>query len=113
VLSEIREAIAGEEDDTDDDGVAEVGFIGTAFAINTFLTERIEETISGYAADVVINIYGQDLDALDRDAQAIADILASTSGGSEVMVQSPPGTPQLVIRLRPERLAVWGLQPTD
>ncbi|HEY8355296.1 MAG TPA: efflux RND transporter permease subunit [Methylophilaceae bacterium] len=113
ILAEIREAIAGEETDTDDDGVAETGFIGTSFAINTFLTERIEETVSGYAADVVVNIYGQDLDMLDQDAQAIANILATTAGGTEVMVQSPPGTPQLAIRLRPERLAVWGLQPLD
>ncbi len=28
-------------------------------------------------------------------------------------MQSPPGTPQLVVRLRPEKLAQWGLQPTD
>lgn len=113
ILEEIREAISGEEVDQDADGVAEAGFVGVNFAINTFLTERIEETISGFAASVVINIYGQDLDALDRDAQAIAGILAGTEGGTDVAVQSPPGTPQLVIRLRPERLAVWGLQPLD
>ncbi|PKO24447.1 MAG: CusA/CzcA family heavy metal efflux RND transporter, partial [Betaproteobacteria bacterium HGW-Betaproteobacteria-8] len=113
ILEEIREAISGEKVDTDDDGVAEAGFVGTNFAINTFLTERIEETISGYAASVVVNIYGQDLDALDRDAQAIAGILAGTEGGTDIVVQSPPGTPQLVVRLRPERLAAWGLQPLD
>ncbi|PKO54223.1 MAG: CusA/CzcA family heavy metal efflux RND transporter [Betaproteobacteria bacterium HGW-Betaproteobacteria-2] len=113
ILEEIREAISGEEVDTDGDGVAEAGFVGTNFAINTFLTERIEETISGYAASVVVNIYGQDLDALDRDAQAIAGILAGTDGGTDIVVQSPPGTPQLVVRLRPERLAAWGLQPLD
>jgi len=113
ILEEIREAISGEEVDMDGDGVAEAGFVGTNFAINTFLTERIEETISGYAASVVVNIYGQDLDALDRDAQAIAGILAGTDGGTDIVVQSPPGTPQLVVRLRPERMAAWGLQPLD
>lgn len=113
VLEDIREAISGEEVDQDEDGVAEAGFVGVNFAINTFLTERIEETISGFAASVVINIYGQDLDALDRDAQAIAGILAGTEGGIDVAVQSPPGTPQLAIRLSPEKLAVWGLQPLD
>ena len=34
----------------------EAGFVGVNFAINTFLTERIEETISGYNASVVINL---------------------------------------------------------
>ncbi len=113
ILNSIREELAGETVDDDNDGKAENGFVGVNFAINTFLTERIEETISGYAASTVINIYGNDLDALDRDAQAIARVIHRVKGASDVLVQSPPGTPQLVIRLRPEKLAQWGLQPTD
>ena len=113
ILNEIREQLAGEVEDEDGDGIAEPGFVGVNFAINTFLTERIEETISGYPASVVINIYGRDLDALDRDAQAVAGVLATVDGATDVLVQSPPGTPQLVIRLRNERLLQWGLQPTD
>ena len=113
ILADIREELAGETTDQDGDGVAEIGFVGVNFAINTFLTERIEETISGYAASTVINIYGNDLDALDRDAQTIAGVVSSTKGAQDVLVQSPPGTPQVVIRLRPDKLAVWGLQSVD
>ena len=113
VLSTIREELAGEEVDDDNDGKAEVGFIGVNFAINTFLTERIEETISGFTASMVINIHGQDLDALDRDAREVATLLSSLSGASEVQIQSPPGTPELSIRLRPEQLALYGLQALD
>ncbi|MEI8363022.1 MAG: efflux RND transporter permease subunit [Betaproteobacteria bacterium] len=113
ILNSIREEITGEEVDDDNDGKAEAGFVGVNFAINTFLTERIEETISGYAASTVINIYGNDLDALDRDAQAVAAIVNRVKGASDVLVQSPSGTPQLVIRLRPEKLAQLGLQPTE
>jgi len=113
ILDAIREKLGGESADNDGDGEAEAGFVGVNFAINTFLTERIEETISGYAASTVINIYGQDLDALDRDASAIAGILGSINGASDVLVQSPPGTPQLVVRLRPETMARLGLHPTD
>jgi len=116
ILQEIRERLSGEDDediDNDADGPRPPGFVGVNFAINTFLTERIEETISGYAASQVINVYGRDLDALDRDAQAIAGVLASIQGASDVLVQSPPGTPQLVIRLRQDKLLQWGLQPTD
>ncbi len=113
ILADIREELAGEAVDSDGDGKAEIGFVGVNFAINTFLTERIEETISGYAASTVINIYGNDLDALDRDAQKIASLVNSTKGATDVLVQSPPGTPQAVIRLRPDKLAVWGLQTVD
>jgi Cu/Ag efflux pump CusA len=62
---------------------------------------------------MVINIHGQDLDALDRDAHEVASILSSIAGASEVQIQSPPGTPELTIRLRPERLAQLGLQSLD
>ena len=113
ILDEIREKLGGESKDHDEDGKAEAGFVGVNFAINTFLTERIEETISGYAASTVINIYGQNLDALDRDANAIASILKSIKGATDVIVQSPPGTPQLVMRLRADKMARLGLHPTD
>jgi CzcA family heavy metal efflux pump len=108
ILEEIRENLAGK-----DGSKATPGFVGVNFAINTFLTERIEETISGYAASTVINIYSNDLDALDRDAQKIVAAVSSTKGATDVLVQSPPGTPQVVIRLRPDKLAMWGLQPVD
>lgn len=116
ILQEIREHLSGIDDenvDNDADGPTPPGFVGVNFAINTFLTERIEETISGYAASQVINIYGHDLDALDRDAQQVAGVLASMKGAEDVLVQSPPGTPQISIRLYAEKLLNWGLQPTD
>ncbi len=113
ILYRIREELAGEAVDDDGDGIAETGFIGVNFAINTFLTERIEETISGYTAAMVINVHGQDLDTLDHDARRIASLLSNIKGASEVQIQSPPGTPELAIRLRPERLAAYGLQSLD
>ncbi|TSA50848.1 MAG: efflux RND transporter permease subunit, partial [Nitrosomonadales bacterium] len=100
----IRETLAGKNGN---------GFPGVNFAINTFLTERIEETISGFTSAIAVNIYGQDLDALDRDAQAVASVISSIPGAADVQVQSPPGTPQLTIHLRSEKLAQWGLKPLD
>ena len=104
VLSEIRATLAGHDGGS---------FVGVNFAINTFLTERIEETISGYSAAMVVNLHGRDLDALDQDARAVAALLASLPGAADVQIQSPPGTPQINIRLRPERLAQWGMLPLD
>lgn len=85
-------------------------FPGVVFAAKTFLSERVEEVLSGYTASVVVNIYGNDLDALDAKAQKIAQALGQVRGATDVQVQSPPGTPQFVVRLRPEALARWGLE---
>lgn len=109
VLSEIREMIAGEDEDNPDIAITP----GVSFAVNTFLTERIEETISGFTAAFVINLHGPDLDGLDQDARAIAQLLSQIKGAKDITLQSPPGTPQLSIRLSPERLAQWGMQSVD
>jgi len=90
-----------------------VRFPGVNFAVKPFLTERVEETISGYTASVVVNIYGNDLDILDRKAQEIAQVVGAVPGATDVQVQSPPGLPQLTIRLRKPDLERWGFDAVD
>jgi CzcA family heavy metal efflux pump len=104
ILREIRETLMGQR---------EGEYPGVAFAVNTFLTERIEETIAGFAAPMVISLHGNDLDLLDRDAQAVASALSRVPGARDVQVQAPPGTPEIVVRLRQERAAALGLAPLD
>ena len=87
--------------------------VGVNFAINTFLTERIEETISGYNSSIVINIFGDNLDSLDQDAQKIVFMLQKMKGASDIMLQSPPGTPQVSIKLRSEKMSQLGILKTD
>lgn len=86
-------------------------FPGVYFALKPFLTERIEETISGATAEVVIKIFGDDLDVIDAKAREIAAAVSAVAGATDVQVESPPGAPQLVVRLRSERLRQFGFQP--
>lgn len=88
-------------------------FPGLTTSINTFLVERIDETISGVTAPVVVNVYGNDLDLIDRKAQQIAQVLATIHGVAGVNVESPPGIPELEVRLKPEQLTRHGLRPGE
>ena len=88
-------------------------FPGLNFAVKPFLTERVEETLSGYTAEGVLNIFGPDLDSIDKLAGKILPLLQALPGAANAQLQSPPGTPQLNIRLKPEALAYWGLDPVD
>lgn len=88
-------------------------FPGILFEANTFLTERVDETISGYTSPVVVNLYGHDLDPLDRSARQLADLIARIPGATDVQLRSPPGTPLLQVRLNLERLAGYGLRPLE
>ena len=51
------------------------GFPGVNFALKPFLTERVEESLSGYTASVIVNIYGNDLNELDATAKEVAQEL--------------------------------------
>ncbi|MBS0370261.1 MAG: efflux RND transporter permease subunit [Proteobacteria bacterium] len=88
-------------------------FAGLTFTSETFLTERIQETLSGYTAPIILNIFGADLDVLDGLARQAQSILATVPGASGVTQQSPPMLPQLSVRLRQDQLARWGFAPLD
>jgi CzcA family heavy metal efflux pump len=88
-------------------------FPGLTFNIMPFLVERMEETISGATAQVVINVFGSDLDALDRKAEELRAVVSGVKGAVDVEVESQPSTPEMAVRLRPDRLRQFGFQPVD
>ena len=88
-------------------------FVGVIFATNTFLTERMEETFSGFTAEVAIKVFGDDIDVLDRKAREIARVLSGIPGARSVQVQSPLGMPEVTIALRKSDLQRWGFDPVD
>ncbi|MDP2870198.1 efflux RND transporter permease subunit [Methyloversatilis sp.] len=116
ILADIRRTVTGDDgdDDRSDEEAAEsVGFPGLAFSVNTFLTERIGETESGFPATLVVQVFGTNLDRLDADASAVARALAKVKGATDVQVLAPPGTPEIIVRPRLDKLAVWRLTPED
>ncbi len=88
-------------------------FPGYDFSMNSFLTERINETLSGEQADVVIKLFGNDLDVLDGEAQKITRVLSRIRGAADVRVQSPGGLPQMNVQLIPSKLVQFGFRPVD
>src|SRR5881296_655332 len=99
VQSEIRDAL--------------VKFPGAYFAIKPFLTERIEEILTGIRGQVAIKIFGEDLDQIDAAAQDVARVVSSVRGAADVQVESRPGLPEMVVQLRPERLLQFGFEPVS
>ncbi|WP_374546743.1 efflux RND transporter permease subunit [Rhodoblastus sp.] len=88
-------------------------FPGMTFSLKPFLTERVEETLSGATAAVAVNIYGNELPALDAAAAKIAEVMGQVPGGRDVRLRAAPETPELTMKLRDEELIRWGLQPVD
>lgn len=87
--------------------------LGSTHDITTFLGDRIGETISGETAAVVVSIFGDDLDILDQRAEAVRQVLAGVRGAVDVQIASPPGVPQMMVRLRHDRLMLLGFRPVE
>ncbi|MBX9931088.1 MAG: efflux RND transporter permease subunit [Methylobacterium sp.] len=88
-------------------------FPGAAFSLKTFLTERIEETVSGAGAPVVISVFGNDLARIETAASDIARELGEVPGAADIQRSAPAGLPQVNVTLRPNDLRHWGLEATD
>jgi len=88
-------------------------FPGVNFAIRGFLAERIEETLTGSTAEIVVKVFGDDLDSLDVAARRVAQLVRGVPGASDVQYDAPPVTPELSVRLRPADLATTGLAADD
>jgi Cu/Ag efflux pump CusA len=107
--------LSGEAAETAESEIRQIlqRFPGVSFAIRPFLTERIEEIIAGVTAQVVIKVFGDDLDAIDAKSREIAQVVSGIRGAADVQVESPPGAPQIVVQLRPDRLKQLGFRPVD
>ena len=88
-------------------------FFGVTFELNTFLAERMSETLSGFTSPVVINIFGPQLGPVNQTAARIARVLQGIRGATGVRIQAPAGEPRLRVQLRPGRIARWGLDPVS
>jgi CzcA family heavy metal efflux pump len=85
------------------------GAPGVIWTANTFLVERIHETLSGHTAPVVVTVFGRHLPNLNRDAARLAAALQTVRGAAGVTVAAPPGTPELSVTLDRAALTRYGL----
>ncbi|HEX3720471.1 MAG TPA: efflux RND transporter permease subunit [Verrucomicrobiae bacterium] len=88
-------------------------FPGIGSSLTTFLGDRLGETLSGETAQVVINIFCDDLDVADRKARQIEALLQSIPGADDIELTAPSGTPVLDVKLRQERLVEFGYRPVE
>ncbi|HVS50967.1 MAG TPA: efflux RND transporter permease subunit [Opitutaceae bacterium] len=89
------------------------GIPGIQTEVLTFLGDRIHETVSGGdKLPVVVNIFGDDLDALDHKADEVKQVLTDLKA-EDVNANPSDGTPRIGVRLRADRLTELGFRPVD
>lgn len=89
------------------------GIPGIESEVLTFLGDRIHETVSdGDKLAVVVKIFGDDLDALDAQADVVKQALTDLKA-EDVNANPTAGVPRVTVRLRPDRLTDLGFRPVE
>ncbi len=86
---------------------------GFNFGINTFLSERIEETVSGYVADFVVEIIGLELANIDKDAKNIAQLMETLPYFENIKIVTPLEAPLIKVSLKHEKISERGLNSEE
>ncbi len=86
---------------------------GVTFSFQQPIQMRFNELISGAKQDVVVKVYGEDLDQLTDYARAVGKLARTVSGAEDVYVEEITGLPQIVVAIDRPRLAQFGLNVED
>lgn len=86
---------------------------GVTFGFQFPVAMRFNELISGARQDVVIKIFGENLDTLSHYAQQLGKISNTVEGSSGVYVEAVAGLPQITITYDRTAIAQYGLNISD
>ncbi|MEO5844603.1 MAG: CusA/CzcA family heavy metal efflux RND transporter, partial [Caldimonas sp.] len=70
---------------------------------------RFNELISGVRSDVAVKVFGDDLDALLKSGEEIAELMERIPGAADVKVEQITGLPMLSVRLDRKKISRYGL----
>lgn len=82
---------------------------GVSFGFQYPIQMRFNELMTGARQDVVIKIYGEDLNVLTRFAAEIGKLINTTDGTQDLYLEPVTGMPQIVVRVKRDRLALFGV----
>jgi cobalt-zinc-cadmium resistance protein CzcA len=88
-------------------------FPGVAFNFSQYIQDNVEEAASGVKGENSVKVYGNDLETLEKTANAVADVLAKIPGIADLAVLRSLGQPTIRIDVDRVRAARYGLAPGD
>lgn len=74
---------------------------------------RFNEMISGAKSEIVVKIFGEDLQVLFQKAEEAERIIRKIDGVASIKVERVTGLPQILVRYDREKLALYGLAIQD
>ena len=82
---------------------------GIAFGFSQPIQCRIDEIVAGTRAQLIIKLFGEDLEVLRNKADEIARAVAPLEGTADLLVEKVSGQPYLTITIDRTRIARYGI----
>ncbi|MBK0401877.1 CusA/CzcA family heavy metal efflux RND transporter [Adhaeribacter sp. BT258] len=86
---------------------------GVTFGFQQPIQMRFNELMTGAKQDVVLKIYGEDLETLSREAEKVGKLVQTVEGAEDVYVETVTGLPQIQVNYNRGQLAKFGLAVED
>lgn len=86
---------------------------GAKFGFSQPIEMRVDELVAGVKADVAVLLYGDDLEVLGRKAKEIEQLMQTIPGAADVKADYQANIPTLRIEVKPERLAMYGIDAAE
>ena len=86
---------------------------GIAFGFSQPIQCRIDELVAGTKAQLILKLFGEDLDILKKKAEEISKILSQVNGNTDLMTEKVSGQQYLTINIDRSKIARYGLNISD
>lgn len=86
---------------------------GISFGFSQPIQCRIDELVAGTRAQLIVKLFGENIDVLKNKSSEIAKILSSIKGSIDLITEKVSGQPYLTVNIDRSRIARYGLNISD
>ena len=86
---------------------------GISFGFSQPIQCRIDELVAGTRAQLIVKLFGEDIDVLNSQSAEIARVLSTIKGGTDLTTERVSGQPYLTVNIDRSKIARYGLNISD
>jgi cobalt-zinc-cadmium resistance protein CzcA len=86
---------------------------GITFGFSQPIQCRIDELVAGTRAQLIVKLFGEDINMLSERSAKIAKVLSTIRGGADLNAEKVSGQPYLTVNIDRSKIARYGLNISD
>ncbi|WP_316747323.1 CusA/CzcA family heavy metal efflux RND transporter [Pedobacter gandavensis] len=88
-------------------------FPGISLNFSQPISDNVEEAVSGVKGSIVVKLFGNDFQFMEKEEEKIEDILKTVEGIEDLGILRNLGQPELQINLDQKKMALYGVSTAD